>query len=229
MFTTLLLIVMLIVLLVAVTNAKFIVNKRRRLLPAKSMYVMVALYCAVGLAAALYLKFGNLEPIEKLTTAEDDTLFEQSENVRELLYANKLDEIDETFIIERKSVEANEAELRFHTMYEDMLQGVIAYRNDPMSNEIIMTVIKLPAVLDGYVVTNYYNPVNLDVANGGLYVTAQKRTVHLIDMQGKLLMIEDGGDISNGYYSRNGTYDVHLSVPSHIRIINDDSRFTLLE
>ena len=222
-------IILLILLISSVAGFRLMPRKRRRLFSSKRIYAVVGIYAFLGLLAFVFLLISENGDMQKLTSKQEDALFNQESSVLQLLDENKINEIDPAFIKEKKSVTTTESELRLSTMpEEDTIQGFISYIDQPSSNEIEMTVYRVPAILDGYDVTDYLNPVNLDLVGGTLYVTTKQKDLRIIEVYGKLMTVEEGVD-RGGFYAINGQQVVHLSVPKHIQLIDVGENFKVLQ
>lgn len=106
---------------------------------------------------------------------------------------------------------------------------MIAYRDDPQSNDIVMTTFHRASSVDGYSISSFMPPVNLDFVDEQLYVTAQVLRLSIYEPRAKITKLLGEEQFNDGYYAQNGQHLVHLSVPSHIEIIIDGVDFTVIE
>ena len=219
---------LLLILFIVVVILRYIMKKSRHIFQTKYLYPIVIAYCLLGLASFVYLQFTSDHKITRLSKAEEDALFAESQQVQAYIFSNQLDKVDPAFVKEKKFVTTSEKELQLSTTVETV-RGVITYRDDPTSNEIELTVYKLLSTIDGYEVTNYLNPVNFEIVDKTLYVTTQEKSLRIIELYGQVLTVELEGQSRNGFYSINGQHVVHLSVPSHIKIDKDMADFEIFD
>lgn len=200
-------------------------DKLRKFMTKVPAYKIVGLYCAIGLAAFIFLQIGPIERVEKQGEQQEQLVkHEESEAILALLYEGKVDDIADSLVRATKTVATNKDELYLRTN-DNSVRGVISYRDDTDSNEIIMTVYHVTTIFNGYDVTGYMNPVNLDIVDNLLYFTTQQKHLNVLQVYGEMLTIKQ--EDVKGYYALNGQHVVHVSVPRHKKVMIEDEDFII--
>lgn len=212
-----------LLLLLFILSMKVMRRRPRKFLRASWAYNITVLYCIVGIVAFLLLQIGPIERVEKLIT-EHELLIkdEETENLLKLLYEGQTEQIAAQYVIDTQSVVATDDELYIRTN-NNTVRGVISYRNDNQSDEIIATIYRVTSIFNGYDITAYMNPVNIDVVDNLLYVTSQQKQLNILNVYGEMVHLTNKE--INGYYGLNGQHVVHISVPQQKKVIIEESDF----
>ena len=198
----------------------------------KRIFLLLGCYIGLGLISCVGIAFmSDNSKAKQLTEAEIQQHLDESASFEQSILKGQLPEIPSDYKTEQiYNVTSGEliVELAENTY---ATRVYLTYRDDPQSNDVIVSYYKFPYILSGLDVTNEITPLKFSYDNSTLKVwePSSELEYYTIDPQIKFIQeYQDGSGISITYNHLIGNNMLHLNVPKHINIIENSGVISYL-
>lgn len=201
----------------------------------KRIFLLLGSYIGLGLISCLGVALlSDNSKAKQLTEAEIQQHMDESVSFEQSILKGQLPEIPAEYKTEQiYNVTSGElvVELAENTY---ATRVYLTYRDDPQSNDVIVSYYKFPYILSGLDVTNEITPLKFSYDNSTLKVwePSSELEYDTIDPQIKFIKFiqeyQDGSGISITYNHLIGNNMLHLNVPKHINIIENSGVISYL-
>jgi len=207
---------------------KFLLNgKFTRIFSLKLLFKGVVLYTFLGLLALVYLIVLDENKLDELSQQEEERLTTTTQRIMNKIEAGQQQDIEQLYIKNTQKVETQLSEINLKVQRDNIeIIGYISYREEPSSNEIIMTSYVAPVLLNGYNLTDYRQGVTLSLNQNTININASTAHIEILEIRGEILEVTE--DFYNGDYAYNSPQVIYLSVPSHIQIVDGENVFKII-
>lgn len=222
----------LIVIIVALILGGSKLLSRIKVWTPKRIFLLLGSYISLGLISCLGVALMSDNSKSKLLTeAEIQQNLDESASFEQSILKGQLPEIPSDYKTEQRyNVTSGElvVELAENT-YATRIY--LTYRDDPQSNDVIVSYYKFPYIFSGLDVTNEISPLKFSYDNSTLKVwePSSELEYYKIDPQIKIIQeYQNKSGISITYNHLIGNNMLHLNVPKHINIIENSGVISYL-
>lgn len=222
-------IVMVVVLVLMFFLGNKVLTFTKKIWTVKRIAIIIVCYIAIGLASMALLMITAKDENKLVEKEELQTLLDDQQLNWELIDQNRLDELNDKYLIREWSYKlpTNELEVRYEGE-DEYYPGqfiVVKWRDEPNSNDIYAKKFKMPYIFDGIDVTKRLPEVPMEFRNSELVIediAETKVTLYKLEPTVKMIKNFRSWDLENEdiYNYVTGNYILYLNVPKHINIID---------
>ena len=198
----------------------------------KRIFLLLGCYIGLGLISFLGVALmSDNSKAKQLTEAEIQQHLDESASFEQSILKGQLPEIPSDYKMEQiYNVTSGEliVELAENTY---ATRVYLTYRDDPQSNDVIVSYYKFPYIVSGLDVTNEITPLKFSYDNSTLKVWEPSSELEYYTIDPRIKMIQEyqnSSGISVTYNHLIGNNMLHLNVPKHINIIENSGVISYL-